>query len=115
MRRWRGNIWLIWNGRWAPSAALAQPNVIAAARVRVPDYQELDAVMGERFGVKRTPTPVIVQNGVGTPGLGEAVGRLLIPRGFRITLSQNAATFDHDTLSGPAASPVRVLPDVVSA
>jgi hypothetical protein len=73
------------------------PIVIAAARVRVPDYQELDALMGERFGVKRTPTPVIVQNGVGTPGLGESVGRLLIPRGFRITLSQNAATFDHET------------------
>jgi hypothetical protein len=73
------------------------PIVIAAARVRVPDYQELDALMGERFGVKRAPTPVIVQNGAGTPGLGESVGRLLIPRGFRITLSQNAATFDHET------------------
>ncbi|MFN8234176.1 MAG: LytR C-terminal domain-containing protein [Actinomycetota bacterium] len=73
------------------------PIVIAAARVRVPDYGELDALMAERFGVKRIPTPVIVQNGVGTPGLGEVVGRLLIPRGFRITLSQNAATFDHET------------------
>jgi hypothetical protein len=71
------------------------PIVIAAARVRVPDYEELDALMAERFGVKRTPTPVIVQNGAGTPGLGESVGRLLIPRGFRITLSQNAVTFDH--------------------
>ncbi|HEY7666825.1 MAG TPA: LCP family protein [Actinomycetota bacterium] len=73
------------------------PIVIAAARVRVPDYAGLDALMAERFGVKRPPTPVIVQNGVGTPGLGESVGRLLIPRGFRITLSQNAATFDHET------------------
>jgi hypothetical protein len=73
------------------------PIVIAAARVRVPAYEALDALMAERFGVKRTPTPVIVQNGAGTPGLGESVGRLLIPRGFRITLSQNAVSFDHDT------------------
>jgi hypothetical protein len=72
------------------------PIVIAAARVRVPDYEALDALMAERFGVKRTPVPVIVQNGAGTPGLGESVGRLLIPRGFRITLSQNAVTFDHE-------------------
>jgi hypothetical protein len=84
--------------RRADGAELAtMPIKIAAARVRVPDYDELDALMAERFGVKRTPTRVIVQNGVGTPGLGESVGRLLIPRGFRITLSQNAATFDHAT------------------
>ncbi len=73
------------------------PIVVAAARVRVPDYEALDALLAERFGVKRPPTPVIVQNGEGSPGLGESVGRLLIPRGFRITLSQNAATFDHET------------------
>jgi hypothetical protein len=84
--------------RRAGGAELAtMPIKIAAARVRVPDYDELDALMAERFAVKRTPTRVIVQNGVGTPGLGESVGRLLIPRGFRITLSQNAATFDHAT------------------
>jgi hypothetical protein len=82
----------------AEAAELAtMPINIAAARVRVPDYEELDVLMAERFGVKRSPTRAIVQNGVGTPGLGESVGRLLIPRGFRIMLSQNAATFDHAT------------------
>jgi hypothetical protein len=75
------------------------PIKIAAARVRVPDYDELDALMSERFGVKRVPIPVIVQNGAGTPGLGELAARRLIPRGFRVTLSQNAASFDHETTS----------------
>ena len=52
----------------------------------MPKYAELDALMAERFGVKRTPVPVIVQNAAGTAGVGEAVGRLIIGRGFRITL-----------------------------
>ncbi len=70
------------------------PVQIATASIRVPKYGALDALMRERFGVTRAPVPVIVQNGVGTPGIGEAVARLLIPRGFRVTLSQNAQTFD---------------------
>jgi hypothetical protein len=47
--------------------------------------------------VKRAPIPIIVQNGAGTPGLGELVARALIPRGFRVALSQNADSFDHAT------------------
>ncbi len=72
------------------------PVQVAAATVRVPKYPALDELMAERFGVKRTPVSVIVQNAVGTTGVGEAVGRLIIDRGFRITLSQNAVTFDKD-------------------
>ena len=72
------------------------PVQVAAATVRVPKYSALDNLMAERFGVKRTPVPVIVQNAVGTAGVGEAVGRLIIGRGFRITLSQNAVTFHKD-------------------
>jgi len=72
------------------------PVQVAAATVRVPKYGALDELMAERFGVKRTPVPVIVQNAVGTAGVGEAVGRLIIGRGFRVTLSQNAVTFDKD-------------------
>ena len=72
------------------------PVQVAAATVRVPKYEELDVLMAERFGVKRTPVPVIVQNAAGTTGIGEAVGRLIIGRGFRITLSQNAEQFDQD-------------------
>ena len=69
------------------------PVKVAAARVRVPDYDELDQLMADRFGVDRVPIPVIVQNAVGTAGIGEEVGRLLIPKGFRVTLSQNAVEF----------------------
>jgi hypothetical protein len=72
------------------------PVQVAAATVRVPKYSALDELMAERFGVKRTPVPVIVQNAVGAAGVGEAVGRLIIRRGFRITLSQNAVAFDSD-------------------
>lgn len=72
------------------------PIQVAAATVRVPKYPALDELMTERFGVKRIPVSVIVQNAVGTAGVGEAVGRLIIARGFRITLSQNAVTFDKD-------------------
>jgi hypothetical protein len=70
------------------------PVQLATASIRVPKYPALDELMRERFGVTRAPVPVIVQNGVGTPGIGEAVARLLIPKGFRVTLSQNAVTFD---------------------
>jgi hypothetical protein len=72
------------------------PVQVAAATVRVPKYSALDDLMAQRFGVKRVPVPVIVQNAAGTPAVGEAVGRLIIGRGFRITLSQNAVAFDKD-------------------
>ena len=72
------------------------PVQVAAATIRVPKYPSLDELMVERFGVKRAPVPVIVQNAAGTAGIGESVGRLIIARGFRITLSQNAEAFDQD-------------------
>ena len=73
------------------------PVRVAAATLRVPDYAALDELMAARFGVRRTPpVPVIVQNAAGGPGVGEAIGRLIIGHGFRITLSQNAETFDRE-------------------
>jgi len=72
------------------------PVQVAAATIRVPKYSALDELMAARFGVKRTPVPVIVQNAAGGPGIGEAIGRLIIGHGFRITLSQNAETFDQE-------------------
>ena len=72
------------------------PIKVAAATIRVPDYPTLDTLMADRFGVKRTPVPVIVQNAVGEAGIGEEVGRSLIPRGFRVTLSQNAVEFGNE-------------------
>ena len=69
------------------------PVKVAAATIRVPDYDAVDQLMADRFGVEQIPVPVIVQNAAGTPGVGEDVGRLLIPKGFRVTLSQNAVGF----------------------
>lgn len=71
------------------------PVRVSAGQIRVPDYGALDALMVKDFGVARPPVPVLVQNGVGEPGLGADVARLLVPRGFRVVLSGNAATFDH--------------------
>jgi hypothetical protein len=70
------------------------PIRVAAATIRIPKYPALDRLMASRFGVTRTPVPVIVQNGAGPAGLGEDVGRLIIGKGFRVTLSQNAVSFD---------------------
>jgi hypothetical protein len=69
------------------------PTDLVAGTIRVPQYEALDQVMTESFGVP-VPIPAIVQNGSGAPGVGEAVGAQIIPAGFRITLSQNAQTFD---------------------
>ena len=46
------------------------PVQVAAATIRVPKYSELDELMAERFGVKRTPVPVIVQNAARDRGGG---------------------------------------------
>jgi LytR cell envelope-related transcriptional attenuator len=69
------------------------PVKVAAATIRVPDYDAVDQLMADRFGVEEIPVPVIVQNAAGAAGLGEDVGRLIIPKGFRVTLSQNAVDF----------------------
>lgn len=71
------------------------PVRVAAGQVRVPDYDTLDALMVKDFGVAHPPVPVLVQNGVGEPGLAADVARLIVPKGFRVVLSGNAATFDH--------------------
>jgi hypothetical protein len=39
---------------------------------------------------------VIVLNGSGLPGVGELVAEQIVPDGFRVVVSQNAANFDHD-------------------
>ena len=61
----------------------------------VPEQPAFDEAIQDAFGLP-APLRAIVQNGSGAPGIGEAVGRLLIPAGFRIVLSQNAQSFDHE-------------------
>jgi hypothetical protein len=50
----------------------------------------------EAFGGPATEAvPVIVLNGNGVPGSGEAVAERIIPGGVRVAVSQNASDFDH--------------------
>ena len=70
------------------------PSRIAAGSTRVPDYGALDPLMAKEFGVPRPPVAVLVQNGVGDPGLGAEVAARIVPKGFRVVLSGSADTFD---------------------
>jgi hypothetical protein len=76
-------------------------------RLTVPAQPEFDRWVGERFGLP-TPIRVIVQNGAGEPGIGEAVARLLLPSGFRVVLSGNAESFDHPRTDVIAEGPEHV-------
>jgi hypothetical protein len=61
----------------------------------VPDQDGLNELVDERF--VRMPADVVrlvVLNGVGTPGIGEEVARILVPEGYRLMSSENANTFD---------------------
>lgn len=61
----------------------------------VPDQEGLTQLVDERF--VRMPADVarlVVLNGVGTPGIGEEVARILVPEGYRLMSSENANTFD---------------------
>jgi len=46
-------------------------------------------------GPDREAVKVIVLNGSGTPGIGEAVARRIVPDGFSVVISENASSFDH--------------------
>ena len=70
------------------------PSRIAAGSTRVPDYGAFDPLMAKEVGVARPPVAVLVQNGVGDPGLGAEVAARIVPRGFRVVLSGSADTFD---------------------
>jgi LytR cell envelope-related transcriptional attenuator len=79
--------------RGAPIASF--PTTTVGGTVVVPLQPDLDRTVARAFGV-RAPVPVIVENGVGTPGIGEDVATVLLPLGFRIVLSQNADLFGYE-------------------
>jgi hypothetical protein len=72
------------------------PTKVVGATAIVPAQPDFDELVGRLFG---TPIPVraFVQNGSGSPGIGESVARDLLPQGFRIVLTGNAESFNHDT------------------
>ncbi len=65
-----------------------------------PDGGGVRGLMASAFGLPdRAPVAVIVLNGSGAPGVGEAVAERLVPAGFRIVSSDNAARFNHGVTS----------------
>jgi hypothetical protein len=71
------------------------PTVSVASSVLVPQQPDLDREVARVFGWG-LPVPVIVENGVGAPGLGEDVAAMLLPEGFRVVVSQNAEPFGYE-------------------
>ncbi len=86
---------------------MGMPVVRAASGFLRPDEPKLtEAVAARLGGPSTTPVPVIVLNGSGAPGVGQSVAVQLVPAGFRVTVSENASSFDHETtlvVAGTAA------------
>ena len=81
--------------RGARGASLATfPTTSVAGSVLVPLQPDFDRQVARHFG-SRTPVPVIVENGVGVPGLGREVATVLVPLGYRVVVSQNADLFGY--------------------
>jgi LytR cell envelope-related transcriptional attenuator len=69
------------------------PTQTAAGAAAIAQQPQFDALLSSTWHTT-PPTPVIVLNGNGRPGVGEAVARLIIPAGFRVVISENAQSFD---------------------
>jgi hypothetical protein len=77
------------------NVATLQADEVASDIFRASPDQVTEALV-EAFGGPATEAvPVIVLNGNGVPGIGEAVAERIIPGGFRVAVSQNASNFDH--------------------
>jgi len=62
----------------------------------VPADRRVRRMLWSLFGIEvQPPIGVVVLNGSGVPGVGEAVASRLVPGGFQIVASGNAGSFDH--------------------
>lgn len=80
-----------------PQAAdlYALPVVDLGAGLLRPDEKALDELVDDRFvRPVADEVRVVVLNGVGRPGVGEEVARILVPEGYRLMSTGNANTFD---------------------
>jgi hypothetical protein len=74
----------------------AIPSVQAAEGIFVSEPDAIRQSIVDAFaGPDREVVRVIVLNGSGVPGVGELVAERIVPGGFRIVVSENAANFDH--------------------
>ncbi len=68
----------------------------AATDVFLAQPEDVRAALVDVFGgPDREVVNVIVLNGSGLPGVGELVAEQIVPDGFRVVVSENAANFDH--------------------
>jgi hypothetical protein len=73
------------------------PSVQAAEGIFVSEPDAVRRAIVDAFGgPDREVVRVIVLNGSGLPGVGELVAERIVPGGFRIVVSENAANFDHE-------------------
>jgi hypothetical protein len=71
-----------------------------------PSAEQVGRALVDAFGgPAEEAVPVIVLNGNGVPGIGELVAERILPGGFRIAVSDNASSFDHDETLVVVGSP----------
>jgi LytR cell envelope-related transcriptional attenuator len=71
-----------------------------------PSAEQVTQALLDAFGgPAEEAVPVIVLNGNGVPGVGELVAERILPGGFRIAVSDNASSFDHDETLVVVGSP----------
>ena len=78
-----------------PDSFRALPVIDIGGGLLRPDKEGVADLMREHFIPSAADAVrLVVLNGVGTPGIGEEVARILVPKGFRLVSSGNANTFD---------------------
>ncbi len=77
-----------------PSSFRALPVIDIGGGLLRPDQDEVASLVDEHFILSAADAiRLVVLNGVGTPGIGEEVARILVPEGFSLVSSGNANTF----------------------
>src|SRR5262245_18740116 len=62
-----------------------------------PSAEQVTQALVDAFGgPAEAAVPVIVLNGNGVPGIAELVAERFLPGGFRLAVSDNASSFDHE-------------------
>jgi hypothetical protein len=81
-----------------PMALYALPVVDLGAGLLRPDAKGLDALVKDVFvPYAGDEVRIVVLNGVGRPGVGEEVARILVPEGYQLVATGNANTFEVKT------------------
>jgi len=79
-----------------PMALYALPVVDLGAGLLRPDEEGLEAMVEDLFVPHAgDEVRIVVLNGVGRPGVGEEVARILVPEGYRLMSTTNADTFGY--------------------